>query len=399
MTPGAPVRIGVVLPRTGRLAALADPLTFCGHRLAGAISVAAGGGRTVELVWRDSGSDPVTAAGVTRELAADPRVVLVVTMAGTRLVPAVAGAGQAAGIPCLSTALPWQVYREAVPDTDPEQPRTFHFCWGLGDIGRVFADLWGRVRPTPRVGCLWNDDRQGAALRGADPTGFLAAAEAVGFPVYDPGPYREGTPDFGVLVERLRAAGATAVTSAAIPTDLARFRRQAAAAGWHPVLITCSRWLAYPSDVHPGGTRPAPDAAPDVATLVYWTPRHPYRSSLDGSTPRELADDYQRHTGRRWLQPLGLAHALLEVAAHALGTCDDPADRAAVARALQRARRDTLAGHLDWTAGPAPGIAGVHLVGGQWRDEHGAPRLTVVTNTGLPGLPLGHHLQWATHSR
>lgn len=122
------MRIGVVLPRTGRLAGLADPVIFCGPRLAAAIGAAAGAGRRVELVWRDSRSDPAVAAQAVRELAADPRIVLVVTMAGTHLVPAVAGACQAGGIPCLSTALPWQVYLGSLPAADPARPWGFHFC-------------------------------------------------------------------------------------------------------------------------------------------------------------------------------------------------------------------------------------------------------------------------------
>ncbi|GGU46381.1 hypothetical protein GCM10010259_41500 [Streptomyces daghestanicus] len=63
---------------------------------------------------------------------------------------------------------------------------------------------------------------------------------------------------------------------------------------------------------------------------------------------------------RERLQPLGLAHALLEAAHHALTAADDPTDRAWVADALAGARLVTIAGPLDWTRGadarhrPAP---------------------------------------------
>jgi branched-chain amino acid transport system substrate-binding protein len=398
---GKSVRIGVVLPQTGRLAGLSDPLTFCGQRLTAPLGAAAGTGRRVELVWRDSRSDPAAATEAVRELAADPQVVLVLTMAGTRMVPAIAEACQSAGIPCLSTALPWQVYRGSLPPADLAFRWGFHFCWGLGDIGRVFAELWRLSGATsgpspgslPRVGCLWNDNRQGDFLRRQDdPTGFLAAANAGGFPVYDPGSYREDTHDFSTQIEQLRSAGVTVVTSAATSQDLGRFRTQATASGWIPTLITCSRWLAYPSGVHPQDTLPTPNAATGVATLVYWTPQHPYTSSLDATTPRALAHDYQHHTGKSWLQPLGLAHALLEVAAHALSVCNNPTDRVAIADTLAGSYMDTLVGRLDWAAGPAAGIAGVHLVGGQWQDHNGIRRLATVTNTGLSQLVIDGHL-------
>ncbi|MEU6591828.1 hypothetical protein ABZ923_21835 [Streptomyces sp. NPDC046881] len=93
-------------------------------------------------------------------------------------------------------------------------------------------------------------------------------------------------------------------------------------------------------------------------------------------------------TGAPWLQPLGLAHALLETAHHALATAADPADRASVADAVARTRLDTIAGTLDWTTGPAPNIALLPLAGGQWQPAPDGPRLTVVINTDQPEVPL-----------
>ncbi|REF01176.1 ABC transporter substrate-binding protein [Thermomonospora umbrina] len=379
------VRIGIVLPLSGRLAHLGDPLAYCAERMAPLLAGVAGGDRRVRLVGKDSRSEPGAARRAVRELAADPRMVLVVTMAGTEMVPAIAAECRDARIPCLSTTLPWQVYRGMFED---DGSWGAHFCWGLGDIGAVFAGLWRTADPDARVGCLWNDGAQGEHLRGDDPTGFRAAAKAEGFEIHDPGGHPEGVRDFGPYIARLREAGVTVVTTAATAADLGRFRAQAAAVGWTPKLITSSRWLAYPDSVHPGGEPPAPDSADDVATLVYWTPRHPFHSSLDDTTPRTLARDYRRETGRAWLQPLGLAHALLEVAAHALGVADDAADRAAVATALSGTSLDTLAGSLDWTRGPAPGVAGVPLVAGQWQRLNGSRQLVTVANTALPEVPV-----------
>ncbi|MCZ9338357.1 ABC transporter substrate-binding protein, partial [Streptomyces sp. TRM76130] len=99
-------------------------------------------------------------------------------------------------------------------------------------------------------------------------------------------------------------------------------------------------------------------------------------------------DAYQRDTGTAWLQPLGLAHALLETAHHALTVADDPADRASVAEALAGAKLDTIAGPLDWTRGPTPNTALLPLVGGQWQQSAEGPRLAVVSNRANPDVPL-----------
>ncbi|GAA2213793.1 hypothetical protein GCM10009850_092560 [Nonomuraea monospora] len=296
------------------------------------------------------------------------------------MLPAVADACEELGVPCLSTAFPWQgfVYGRG---GDPSRPFTWthHFAWGLDDIADVFAELWQRYAPRPQVGCLWNDDLQGRLLRHPE-YGFLPRARARGHLVDDPGGYHEPAAGFEEHIGHFLRADTEVITSAATEADLTLFYQQAAGHGLRPRLLTSSRWLAYPCTDQDSALSQAA-----VATLVYWSPRHPFRSGLTGATPAQLADAYEQRTGNRWLQPLGLAHALLEVAAHALATADDPADGRSVAAAIGRTRLDTIAGTLDWSAGPTPNVALVPLVGGQWQPgRRHRSELTIVTNTGLP---------------
>jgi branched-chain amino acid transport system substrate-binding protein len=108
----------------------------------------------------------------------------------------------------------------------------------------------------------------------------------------------------------------------------------------------------------------------------------------------ELAHAYEAATGRQWLQLLGLAYALFEVAVHALATADDPHDRQAIVDTIAHARLETMAGPLDWAKGPVPNVATVRLAGGQWkpgaRDPH---ELQIVTDSGCADLPLDNDLQ------
>ncbi|MFF4951473.1 ABC transporter substrate-binding protein [Streptomyces chattanoogensis] len=379
--------IGAVVPHTGRLAALGDPLSYVIGRLGSRLPAVADGARRrrLRIVCRDSRSDPAVARRVTRELAERDGVRLVVTMAGTKVLPAVADACEELGVPCLSTTFPWQAYVYGRGATR-KRPFgwTYHFAWGLDDIADVFAEMWERIGPGRKVGCLWNDDLQGRLLRDGD-HGFVPTAAGRGHTLVDPGGYREAAGDLSAHVDRFRDRGCEIVTSAATAEDLALFHRQARERGLRPRLVTCSRWLAYPRG---GGIASALGGA-GVATLVYWSPRHPYRSSLDGTSARALADAYEQQTGRPWLQPLGLAHALLEVAAHALATAEDPTDRRSVADAIGRTRLPTMAGTLDWTNGPTPNVALIPLIGGQWQQGRNRPHeLALVTHTRLPQVPL-----------
>ncbi|MET9800552.1 ABC transporter substrate-binding protein [Streptomyces sp. NPDC006368] len=375
--------VGVVIARTGRLARLGDPLAYAMELLAPKLP-------GLRLVGRDSASTADGARRAVRELVEDEGARIMLTLAGTEVLPAVADTCEEAGIPCLSSTFPWQVYYYGRGATAQRPFRwTYHFCWGLDDIAETFADLWEAVGGTGRtVGCLWNDGPQGTWSRHEE-HGFLPAARARGHRLVDPAGYREPSTGFDGHLSAFRDEGVDVVTSAATGTDLGLFRRAAAEQGLRPRLITCSRWLAYPPV--PTATGEPPQA--DVATLVYWTPAHPYRSSIDGMTAAELAEAYERSTGNQWLQPLGLAYALFEVAAHALATAGDPTDPAAVAAALAATRLETIAGPLDWTSGPVENIATVRLAGGQWQRGRAHPyELAVVHNRRVEGLPVDGEL-------
>ncbi|MFL6121148.1 ABC transporter substrate-binding protein [Actinophytocola sp.] len=334
--------IGVVLAATGRLAPLGAPLDFVARALSW----------PVDVLVRDSASTPEGARGAALSLA-DAGVRVVVTLGGTQTLPAVARACAEREVPCVSTTLPWQVFAAAVG----EPGWAFHFSWGLDDIAAVFADLWEHLGPATVVGCLWNDGPQGAALR----RWFRPVAEARGHRLVDL-PYREHGGQLPDL------AGLDVVTSAATASDLA-------AAVHRARLVTCSRWLTYPFSV-------ARHGLDRVATIVYWTPdRGP-----------DLAAAYEDATGSPWLQPLGVAHALFEVACRAVAGSDS---RAGAAEVLTGTRMATLAGVLDWTAGPAPGVARIPLAGGQWRAGD-RPELVVVDNRRAPAVPVGGELIYSS---
>ncbi|SES14391.1 amino acid/amide ABC transporter substrate-binding protein, HAAT family [Lentzea xinjiangensis] len=342
--------IGVVRAATGRLAPLGAPLDFVARALPW----------PVDVLVRDSASTPEGARAAALSLA-DAGVRAVVTLGGTETLPAVARACTEREVPCVSTTLPWQVFRAEVFDARHRPGWAFHFSWGVDDIATVFADLWEHLGPARTVGCLWNDGTQGRALR----RWFRPVAESRGHRLVDLS-YREHGGELPGL------ADVEVVTSAATARDLAT-----AVAGVDPRLVTCSRWLTYPFSV-------ARHGLDRVATIVYWTPRHAHRGS-GGRSARDLAAAYEAATDEPWLQPLGVAHGLMEVACHVVTATDSRAD---TARLLAGTRLPTLAGVLDWSAGPAAGVATIPLAGGQWRTGT-RPELVVVDNRHVPAVPVG----------
>jgi branched-chain amino acid transport system substrate-binding protein len=137
--------IGVVVPTTGRLAQLGHPMTFVMNLLTPRLDRITNGGRhyKVRLVARDSYSDPEAARRAARELILEDHAHVILTLAGTRVLPAVADTCESLSTPCVTSALPWQVFFYGRGATTERPFRwTYHFCWGLGDIAAVFAEIW-----------------------------------------------------------------------------------------------------------------------------------------------------------------------------------------------------------------------------------------------------------------
>ena len=133
---------------------------------------------------------------------------------------------------------------------------------------------------------------------------------------------------------------------------------------------------------------------------MWWHPTLPFTSSLTGQSAQELADTYTSDTGKQWTQPLGYAHAGLEVALDALKRTTDIDDPAAVRDAVKATNLDTVAGHVSWADEqlaripgvdqPLQNVAKMKLAGGQWTATSGgdfAYDLVIVSNSIFPDAP------------
>jgi branched-chain amino acid transport system substrate-binding protein len=168
-----------------------------------------------------------------------------------------------------------------------------------------------------------------------------------------------------------------------IPPDFTTFWKQAAQQGYRPELATIAKALLFPSSVEALGP-----LGHNLGTEVWWSPQHPYRSSLTKQTATELAGAYSAATDKQWTQPIGLVHALFEVAMKALENSGDVNDKAAIAAAVGELSMDTVAGPVDFTSGPVPNVAVTSLVGGQWRKGTTNPYdLVIVSNNKYPEIP------------
>ena len=80
----------------------------------------------------------------------------------------------------------------------------------------------------------------------------------------------------------------------------------------------------------------------------------------------ELADGYEKSSGRQWTQQLGASLALLDAGFEALRVSGNPTDKTAVAKGLSTLKVVTIAGKVDFTSGPVPNVSPGPIIGAQW---------------------------------
>jgi branched-chain amino acid transport system substrate-binding protein len=389
-----PVRLGYVSPQSGTLSAFGEADSFVLEGVNGAFRNGLRiGGRShpVEIVVRDSQSNPERAGEVARDLIARDQVDLMLVSATPETTNPVADACEQAGMPCISTVTPyqsWYLARDPAPDPGKPTPYqwTWHFFWGLEDVVAVFTDMWGQVGNNQVVAALWPDDSDGKAWS----AGFPRVLRNQGYRIVDPGRYQGEKDSFAAEIEQFKAAGAEIVTGVPLPPDFATFWKQAAEREFRPRIASVGKALVFPSFIEAMG------GASGVSTEVWWSPAHPYTSSLTGAGAGQLAEEYQRRTGRQWIQPIGFVHALFEVAASVLERVGAVGDRQAVADAIRATSMSTVVGRVDWARAQAdfPNVSRTPLVGGQWRKGTTWPyELTIVSNTVHPEIPATGRLQ------
>ena len=107
------IKIGYVSPITGPAAGFGEPdgyvLSLARKAFQNGITIG-GSNYSVEIVSRDGQSTPSVGAQVAQDLIASQKVDLMLTTSTPETTNPVAAACEAAGVPCISTVVPWQAW-------------------------------------------------------------------------------------------------------------------------------------------------------------------------------------------------------------------------------------------------------------------------------------------------
>ncbi|MEL6463453.1 MAG: ABC transporter substrate-binding protein [Pseudomonadota bacterium] len=387
---GAKIRLGYVSPQSGPLAAFSEADQFI---IDGFMSSDAGA--NFEVIVKDSQSNPNRAAEVAKELIIDDEIDMMLVASTPETTNPVATTCEAEEIPVISTVAPWQPYfigQQGNPgDPGSWQPFdfSFHFFWGLEDVISVFTAMWNQLETNKSVGAIFPNDGDGNAW--GDPNvGFPPVLDAQGFTLTDTGRYQNLTDDFSAQINAFKAANCEIVTGVPIPPDFTTFWTQAKQQGFNPKAASIGKAILFPQAVEALG-----DQGHNLSSEVWWSPTHPFASSLTGQSAGDLAAGYEAATGKQWTQPIGFVHALFEMAASVMGRVEDSRDPDEVAAAIAATELNSMVGRIAFDGAGLPpfavqNVAKTPLVGGQWRlKDGGGYDLVIVDNSDHPSIPTG----------
>lgn len=386
------LKIGYVSPQTGPLAPFGEADKWVIEQMKSAFKdgLSIGGKKyEVQIVLKDSQSNPNRAGEVANDLILKDKVALVLTAGTPETANPVSDACELNEVPCISSVVPWQPWFFGRKG-DPAKgfAYTYHLFWGLEDVIANFTNGWKSVATNKKVGGLFPNDGDGNAW-GDKELGFPKPLSAMGYTLTDPGRFQNGTQDFSAQISAFKKDGVEIVTGVVIPPDAKTFLTQARQQGFKPKVITLGKALLFPGAIEALG-----ELGYGLSTEVWWSPSHPFASSLTKQSAKALAESYEAGTKKQWTQPIGFAHALFEVASDALKRSKS-LKAADVRDAVAATSLNTVVGSVKWGgAGPMKNVSKTPLVLGQWvKGTKNKVDLVIVNNEAAPSIPAGGTLK------
>jgi branched-chain amino acid transport system substrate-binding protein len=390
------IRVGFISPRTGPLASFGEADAFIVElaRKSLAAGLTVGGKKyAVEIIERDSQSDPGRAGQLAKALINTDKIDLMLAISTPEVINPVADACEGAGVPCLSTVAPWEAFyfgRGAKPGEPSPFKWTYHFSFGVADFAKCYVSQWSQLPTNKKVGVLYPNDADGNAIR----ANLAPALQKAGFTIVDAGAYEDGTTDYSAQIAKFKAEKCEIFNTFPIPPDFAAFWRQAAQQGYTKMvrIAQVAKTGLFPSTVEALGP-----LGVNLASGCYWHKTFPYKSPLTGVTGVQLADAYEKAAGKQWTQQLGATMSLLDAGFEALKASSDPKDKASIAKALSTLQTTTMVGKVDFGKGPVPNVSATPIIGTQWVKAKAGSKYkfdyVITENAGDPNVPVAAKLQ------
>ena len=373
------ILIGRCNPSTGPLAAFGEPSPWIDDRAVAAINKDGGvfidelGKKLpVKVKMLDTESDSTKAAELAARLILNDKVDIMIALHTPGMVNPVTATCERFQVPCISLDAPLEAWLPGGP-----YEWSHHSFWSVEkDFFPVCKGMWSQVGTNKIVGLLANNDPDGIAFGDA----FKQLLPPLGYKIVDPGSFPYGTQDFTSLINTWKKENVEILFGNVITPDFINCWRQCHQMGFKPKIATIARAILFPASVEALGG----DIAVGLSTEVWWSPQHPFSSSLTSERAMDLCNAYTAQTGKQWSQPIGFKHAAYEVLYNAL-TRAKTLKKKALLKAIADTDLNTIVGPIKYND---QHYSRTPLVGGQWVKGEKFPfELKIVHNQEHPNIP------------
>ncbi|MCL2111965.1 MAG: ABC transporter substrate-binding protein [Clostridiales bacterium] len=377
----ASIKIGIPNPYTGPLAGFGEGTPWAENLVIDAVNAEGGiyieeydAYLPLEAIYVDTQSDATIAGEVTQQLITNDQVDILIARHTPGTALPVSAMAENMGVPFVSLECPVNPWLAGGP-----YEWGYHSFWMVEDNCEMFMDMWEELGygPGTVVGGIFPNDPDGLAWKPI----FEEKLPQRGFVLSDPGITEMMQNDWTNVVNKFIEDGVQIVTGVPITPDFANFAAAAVQLGLDFEIATMGRAYLFPSDAMASPT----EVIPRLTNEVWWSPWHPWTSSIDGMTAMELAMLYEAEFGKGWSAPMGYKYAGVEIAVDALRRAAS-LDPVAIRDAIGATDLNTMVGHIKYD--PVTHVALTDIVGGQWfLNDNGEAELQIVYNANNPHIP------------
>ncbi len=374
------ILIGHPAPITGPISAFGETTAWVDERVMAEINKDGGifikelnKKLPIKIKAVDTEGNPTKSAEVASKLILQDKVDLMVAAYTPDVTNPISAACERYEVPCVASVCPIEPWLTGGP-----YKWSYLFFWSLEQVINVHTGMWNQFadKTTKVVGGVWANDPDGVVWAQE----FTKKLNAMGYRVVDLGRFPYGMQDFSAFINTWKKEKVDILTGLLIPPDWATCWRQCHQQGFIPKIATIGKALLFPAAVEAiGGNLPN-----GLTSEVWWTPLYPFKSSLTGTSSKQLADACTEKTKKQWNQVLGYDYAIFEIIVDVLKRAGS-LDKKKIRDALANTNLTTVVGPIKYNErhfSQTPNVGGQWVKGKKWPWE-----LEIVYNKESPNIP------------